>query len=112
MLRSSNPWTACLLENPKVTNHNIQLECLPEELLQIVISYLSTSALKNAALGSSVLNRHATNVLWQHVCLVDQWTFHEDDENPGTFAGERRGLAQTDEHDDTPIMRKLYILAT
>jgi hypothetical protein len=90
----------------------MQLESLPEELLQIIVSYLSTSALKNAALTSSALNRHATDVLWQNVCLVDQWTFHEDEENPGAFAGERRGLAQTDEHDDTPIMRKLYILAT
>jgi hypothetical protein len=82
----------------------MQLESLPEELLQIIVSY--------AALTSSALNRHATDVLWQNVCLVDQWTFHEDEENPGAFAGERRGLAQTDEHDDTPIMRKLYILAT
>jgi hypothetical protein len=90
----------------------MQLSSLPEELLQLVVSYLSTSALKNAALVSQTLNRHATDMLWQNVCLVDQWTFHPNDENPETFTGERRGLTQTDEHDDTPIMRKLFILAT
>ncbi|KAF2823306.1 hypothetical protein CC86DRAFT_65856 [Ophiobolus disseminans] len=89
------------------------LESLPEELLQLVASYLPSDALKNAALVSSTLNRHATDFLWQHVCLADQWTSYYD---PNEVRGLERRLLRarqnTDEHDDTPIIQKLFILAT
>ncbi|KAF1934134.1 uncharacterized protein M421DRAFT_50704 [Didymella exigua CBS 183.55] len=74
------------------------LEQLPGELLQLVVSYLSTDALRHAALASRTLYRHASDRLWQHVCLADKRTLHE--------------LDDADEHDDTPIIEKLYILAT
>lgn len=88
-----------------------QLETLPDELLQLIVHYLPTAALKNAALASSTLNRHATDVLWQHVCLVDQWTLYPCDD-PEPVIEDTRGTGHSDEHDDTPIIRKLYILAT
>jgi hypothetical protein len=84
---------------------------LPGELLQLIIDYLPTSTLKNVALVSSTLNRHATDLLWQNVCLVDKWRLHED-ASPEPLIENNRGLGQSDEHDDSPIIRKLYILAT
>jgi hypothetical protein len=88
-----------------------QLETLPDELLQLIVHYLPIAALKNAALASSTLNRHATDVLWQHVCLVDQWTLHPCDD-PEPIIEDIRGTGHSDEHDDTPIIRKLFIFAT
>jgi hypothetical protein len=81
-----------------------QLQTLPEELLQLVISRLGTADLKNVALASRLLHRHATDVLWHDVCLVDQWTLH-----PAKFHDDNE---ENDQHDDTPIIAKLYILAT
>jgi hypothetical protein len=62
------------------------------------------------ALVSSTLNRHATDVLWRNVCLVDKWRLHADPPEP--FPEDQRRLGQSDEHDDTPIIEKLFILAT
>ncbi|KAF2025638.1 hypothetical protein EK21DRAFT_116648 [Setomelanomma holmii] len=89
----------------------LSLEALPEELLQLIVAYLPTPALKNAALVSQTLNRHATDVLWQSVCLVDQWKLHHDDD-PLQLDEGGRGSRWCDEHDDTPIIQTLYILAT
>ncbi|KAH7078816.1 hypothetical protein BKA63DRAFT_507182 [Paraphoma chrysanthemicola] len=88
----------------------LSLEALPEELLLLIVSYLPTTALKNAALVSHTLNRHATDILWQNVSLVDQWVVHHD--TPFELAEGGRGSKWTDEHDDTPIIRKLFVLAT
>jgi hypothetical protein len=63
------------------------------------------------AIVSSTLSRHATDVLWQNVCLVDQWRLHED-ASPEPLIEDNRGLGQSDEHDDSPIIQKLFILAT
>lgn len=94
----------------RATN-SVQLETLPEELLQLIVRYLPTADLKNAALASSTLNRHVTDLLWRNVCLVDQWTLHPDD-NPEPLIKRTRGHGRSDEHDDTPIIRKLFVLAT
>jgi hypothetical protein len=114
-----HPTRCCLhplycLSNPTYLRQRLivsQLESLPEELLQLIVLYLPTSALKNTALVSSTLNRHATDVLWQSVCLVDQWRLHPD-EDPEPLIENARGLGQSDEHDDSPIIQKLFILAT
>jgi hypothetical protein len=99
----SSPWNIDAANSP-------QLEALPEELLLLIVSYLPTTALKNAALVSHTLNRHATDILWQNVSLVDQWVVHHD--TPFELAEGGRGSKWTDEHDDTPIIRKLFVLAT
>jgi hypothetical protein len=93
------------------TDQPQQLEALPDELLQLIVSYLPTPALKSAALVSWTVNRHATDVLWQNVCLVDRWRLHSD-ETPEPLIENNRGFGQSDEHDDSPIIRKLFILAT
>lgn len=87
-----------------------QLESLPDELLQLVVSHLSTQALKNTTLVSKTLHRHATDLLWQNVCLVDQWKLHTNEETNQLWT--ERGNGESDEHDDTPIIQRLYILAT
>lgn len=88
-----------------------RLETLPEELLLLIVSYLQTSALKSAALVSCTINGHATDVLWRNVCLVDRWRLHSD-AVPEPLIEDIRGLGQSDEHDDSPIIQKLFILAT
>ncbi|KAF1913938.1 hypothetical protein BDU57DRAFT_502937 [Ampelomyces quisqualis] len=97
-------------EGPAREPRPLSLETLPEELLQLIVHCLPTAALKQAALASATLHRHATNVLWQHVCLVDQWTLHAD-AAPEPLIEHTRGFGRSDEHDDTPIIRKLFILA-
>jgi hypothetical protein len=42
--------------------------------------------------------------------LVDKWRLHADPPEP--FPDDQRRLGQSDEHDDTPIIEKLFILAT
>lgn len=93
-------------------DYSSKLESLPEELLQLIVSYLPTPAQRDVALVSSTLNRHATDFLWRSVVLVDQWTSYFDVDEVQTLHREVRGLPKTDEHDDTPILRKLFILAT
>lgn len=87
-----------------------QLQSLPNELLQLIVSFLSTATLKSTALVSRTLNRPATNLLWQSVCLVDERRLHVKEGPVDSWA--ERGPYESDEHDDTPIIHKLYILAT
>ncbi|KAH7402744.1 hypothetical protein BKA66DRAFT_7973 [Pyrenochaeta sp. MPI-SDFR-AT-0127] len=88
----------------------LSLEALPSELLHLIFAHLSTCALKNVALVSTTFNRHATNILWQNVCLADQWKLHLNEQTEQLWGD--RGHGESDEHDDTPIVQKLYILAT
>lgn len=87
-----------------------QIETLPDELLQLVFELLPTSALKEAALVSKCFSRHATDFLWHNVCLMDEWKLHLSDDTRHLYGD--RGQGEPDEHDDTPILCKLYILAT
>jgi hypothetical protein len=75
-----------------------------------VVAYLDTSTLKDIALVSQKLYRHATDILWQNVCLADQWKLHMNEQTDQLWGD--RGRGESDEHDDTPIIQKLYILAT
>jgi len=43
--------------------------------------------------------------------LVDQWTSHFDADEVQALENGPRGLSKTDEHDDTPILQKLFLLA-
>ncbi|KAF1841630.1 uncharacterized protein K460DRAFT_170596 [Cucurbitaria berberidis CBS 394.84] len=109
---SSVPHSTCSPSPPEVNldTRPLSLESLPSELIQLVVAYLSTSTLKSVALVSKCLNRHATDILWQNVCLVDQWKLHLNRQTDRLWG--ERGHGETDEHDDTPIVQKLYILAT
>jgi hypothetical protein len=87
-----------------------KLQSLPSELLQLIVAYLDTSTLKLVALVSRTLNQHATDILWRNVCLADQWKLHLNEETDLLWG--ERGRGEPDEHDDTPIIQKLHILAT
>jgi hypothetical protein len=85
-----------------------QVECLPDELLQLVFKALSTSDLKHAAVVSKCFYRHATDFLWHEVALVDTWKLHKTTQYQIYSS---RGEGDLDDHDDTPIIQKLFILA-
>ncbi|KAL6712320.1 hypothetical protein ACN47E_000197 [Coniothyrium glycines] len=91
-------------------HHTLLLESLPEEILQLIVTHLSAPDLKSVALVSRTLNRHATDLLWQHVCLADKWKLHVNEVSQNVWSD--RGRGESDEHDDTPIIQKLYIFAT
>lgn len=73
------------------------LHRLPEELLQDVIERLDKHDLTLLNLASRFFRRKATPLIWREVHLQDCRTVHED------------GL--DDHHDDTPLLRKLLVLA-
>ncbi|KAF2109224.1 hypothetical protein BDV96DRAFT_242073 [Lophiotrema nucula] len=82
---------------------------LPEELLQLILSFVAASGLKNLALVSKCAYRQAVGPLWRDVCLMDTFRLYTDGERAKVYGD--RGQGEPDEHDDTPIIQKLYILA-
>ncbi|USP82688.1 uncharacterized protein yc1106_09962 [Curvularia clavata] len=88
----------------------LSLQSLPSELLQLIVAYLDTSTLRDVALVSQTLYQYAIDILWHDVCLSDQWKLNVGEENEQISTD--RGRGELDEHDDTPIIQKLYILAT
>ena len=75
------------------------LQRLPEELLQDVIERLNKQDLYSFNLLSRWCHQVATPIIWREVELVDCRTRHENHEDA------------VDEHDDTPLIKKLLILA-
>jgi hypothetical protein len=73
---------------------------LPEEILQETLQYLDNSSLANFAQTCHWSYDKATPLLWEEVELVDCRTTNE------------AAPDLSDEHDDTPIIRKLLILAS
>ncbi|ORY08748.1 hypothetical protein BCR34DRAFT_488344 [Clohesyomyces aquaticus] len=85
------------------TNSERRFESLPDELLSIICDSLPSVDLRNLAVVSKRVYSHATAPLWRKVCLTDTRRRHDtgtDGEEP-----------DVDEHDDTPIIHKLYVLA-
>jgi hypothetical protein len=84
------------------------IESLPDELLQIIFDALKTAELKSAALVSKCFYRHASDHLWHEVALVDKRRIYpagdEEDGDAGPY--------DVDDHDDTPVIEKLHILAS
>ncbi|KAF2258357.1 hypothetical protein CC78DRAFT_587205 [Lojkania enalia] len=85
------------------------LELLPDELVQLIASFLPTSDLKSLALVSRSTYTHSVTLLWRDICLVDTFKLHA--KNSGCRMFGDRGEGEPDDHDDTPIIQKLYILA-
>ncbi|KAF2741402.1 hypothetical protein EJ04DRAFT_3376 [Polyplosphaeria fusca] len=83
------------------------LESLPDELLQLIVSLLPTNHLKELACVSRLTYLHATTSLWKTVNLVDSARIRLERSGPG-----ESDVYESDEHDDTPIIQKLFILAT
>ncbi|EME87038.1 uncharacterized protein MYCFIDRAFT_107024, partial [Pseudocercospora fijiensis CIRAD86] len=73
------------------------LHDLPEELIQEILSRLSRPDLCALNLTSKWYYKLATPLIWRDLELTDCRTYHPD-------------LDATDEHDDTPMLKKLLIL--
>ncbi|KAL1301589.1 hypothetical protein AAFC00_005820 [Neodothiora populina] len=80
-------------------NHLAQL---PEELLQASLRFLDGPGLVSLAQSSSWSYEKAIPFIWHDVELVDCRTRHFTEDVP----------YHSDEHDDTPIIRKLVVLAS
>ena len=97
---------------------------LPSELLAAIFEYLSREELAKANRTSKVCRALAAPLLWKHVDLIDcrAHTSSQTGERtisygPGTanHSGRHIPAGATvggDEHDDMPIIKKLYVLAT
>lgn len=78
------------------------LQRLPEELLQNVVERLERPDLQSLSQTSIWCYQVATAHLWRNVELVDCKTEHDD----------AYGDPEYDDHDDTPLLKKLFLLAT
>ncbi|KAI5364732.1 Putative F-box domain-containing protein [Septoria linicola] len=80
------------------------LQQLPSELLQDILELLERPALVNLTSSSKWCYDVAIGHIWREVELVDCKTehFNENAEDRSFF----------DDHDDTPLIRKLFLLAT
>ncbi|KXT15542.1 hypothetical protein AC579_6544 [Pseudocercospora musae] len=75
----------------------MNLHELPEELIQDILSRLDRPHLCSLNLASQWYYKVATPLLWRELELTDCRTYHPD-------------LDSTDEHDDTPMLKKLLVL--
>jgi len=74
------------------------LYLLPEELLQSVLQRLESTDLKNLSVTSRWCHEAASPLIWREITLTD--------------CASTRESGQTDEHDDTPMLRTLLVLAS
>ncbi|OQO00779.1 hypothetical protein B0A48_13466 [Cryoendolithus antarcticus] len=96
------------------------LHLLPEELLQSILSHLAKPDHLSLNLTSSWLRRKAAPHAWRHVLLTDCRSEHRGEvitRTSGAGAVRTSGIpagatVAGDEHDDTPALRKLWVLAT
>lgn len=98
------------------------LHALPEELLQSILDYLAKPDLLQLSLASRWCREIATSLAWRQVELVDCRTFYTESgavhsSGPGSQGGTvgripAGAVVRSDEHDDTPLIRKLWVLAT
>ncbi|KAF7196810.1 hypothetical protein HII31_01728 [Pseudocercospora fuligena] len=75
----------------------MNLHELPEELIQGILSPLDRPDLCSLNLASQWYYKVATPLIWRELELTDCRTYHPD-------------LDSTDEHDDTPMLKKLLVL--
>ncbi|KXS96284.1 hypothetical protein AC578_3871 [Pseudocercospora eumusae] len=75
----------------------MKLHALPEELIQDILSRLDRPDLCSLNLASQWYHKVATPLIWRELELTDCRTYHPD-------------LDSTDEHDDTPLLKKLLVL--
>lgn len=97
---------------------------LPGELLATVLDDLSREDLYELNLASKECHKLAAPLIWKHVDLIDCRAhtcavtgYRTVSYGPGSASHSGRGIPAGasvggDEHDDTPLIRKLYILAT
>lgn len=82
---------------------------LPTELIQQVLEFLDRDSLCGFTLASRNAYSLATPLVWREVELVDCKTVHslpEGQQGTLLYARDRE-----DDHDDTPLIKKLLVLA-
>lgn len=93
---------------------------LPEELLQSILDYLAKPELQVLSLASRSCRELATPLVWREVELTDCRTFYTESgavhsSGPGSGGTVGRipagAVVRSDEHDDTPLIKKLWVLA-
>lgn len=84
-----------------------RLQALPGELLQHIVEYLDGDGLSRFSLAARWCYESAASVQWREVTLTDCAREH-------TGLAHHEILADTrdDDHDDTPLLKKLIVLAT
>ena len=87
-----------------------QIQNLPEELISTIFDYLSKRDLYQTSLVSRYFYSHSIPLIWRSVDLVDCRTFH-DHSTINTEGDDPENEILTDEHDDTPMLRKLVLFA-
>jgi hypothetical protein len=86
--------------------NKLNLQALPEELLQHIVEYLDPHGLSAFSLTAGWCYELAAAVTWREVVLTDCRREHKNgiDEDGREFDG-------IDDHDDTPLLKKLLVLA-
>lgn len=86
------------------------LEELPAELQQHIVEFCDRDTQKSYSLVSRRAWDAATTAIWRDVKLIDTRSTHLVPEEQRVYWSEDTWLGR-DEHDDTPIIRKLLVLA-
>jgi hypothetical protein len=106
---------------PTMSSHLLEL---PSELVAAIFAHLSREDLYEVNLTSKTCRALVAPLIWRHVDLVDcrahtsPTTGHRTvTYGPGTATHSGRSIPAGasvggDEHDDTPLIKKLWILAT
>ncbi|KAK8176544.1 hypothetical protein BC567DRAFT_256377 [Phyllosticta citribraziliensis] len=89
----------------------IKFKALPDELVHGIFEYLNDRELARVALTCSWGYQRAMPLLWKDLELKDKWTLHPKHLKPQISANRCRDEA-CDEHDDTPVIKKLVTLAS
>ena len=82
------------------------LQALPEELLQYIVEHLDNYGLSGFSLAAKWCHELASSVRWREVTLTDCSRTHANSLDSHLDA------EVVDDHDDTPLLRKLIVLAT
>lgn len=98
---------------------------LPKELIQDIVERLDNNDLYNVNLTSRRCSKFAAPLIWRDVELVDcrahsSWGEEDRAESRGTRTAAHSGrgippgasVGGADEHDDLPMIKKLFVLAT
>lgn len=91
------------------TGPKSQLQNLPEELLSIIFQYLSLQDLRQINLVHKRFYRHALPLLWNSIELTDCGPFQTSFLIIPHDHLDREEIL--DDHDDTPMLQKLVLLA-
>ncbi|KAK8239572.1 hypothetical protein IWZ00DRAFT_556883 [Phyllosticta capitalensis] len=92
-------------------NEVTNFKTLPDELVHAIFEYLDYGELARVAVTCSWGYERATPLLWKDLELKDKWTLHPKEER-AQIAAHRCKDNRCDEHDDTPIIKKLLVLAS